>query len=183
MTFDLKPHSFKRRKVAFGEDVEMSSADTEGFHAWTIWRDCSAGVASVFLTSDAKGVMAIKYCTHLLTDSLDMKGVDDVLRWESSALHTPTPLLYLAPYEQHTVSRFDVSEATWKSLFGPSTMGADNITSDHREYVAVEREIDALERRIVRRPSRWRLCSRWALCLCRGCGSATCTLRSSVMAK
>ena len=103
----------------------------------------------MFRTSDEKRVMATKYHTGLLTYGFDMKGVDVALKWATSALDAPTTLLYLALYEQHTTSRFDVFEATQKSLVSPSTMGADKPASDRPDIVIVECEIDVLERRIA----------------------------------
>ena len=98
MASDLQSYSSKRRKVAFGEDVEVPSAN-KLFTAWTTWRDRSAGVVSVFLTSDEKGVMATKYHTRLIISGLDIKGVDAILKCVASALDAPTWLLYLGLYE------------------------------------------------------------------------------------
>ena len=59
----------------------MPLANPEAFHAWTLWRDGSAGVVSVFLTSYEKGVMATKSHTHLLANNLNVKALDVVLKW------------------------------------------------------------------------------------------------------
>ena len=50
--------------------------------------------------------------TRLMTDELDMHGVVKVLSWAVDQLHAPTALLYMSLYEQHSGTKFDVSEAT-----------------------------------------------------------------------
>ena len=64
----------------------------------------------MFLTSNEKGVMATKYHTCLLCDSLGMKGVDSVLKRVVGALDAPRTLLYLSVYDEHRASRFDAPQ-------------------------------------------------------------------------
>ena len=75
--------------------------------------------------------------------------MDAVLKPVAVARDAPTSLLYLALYEWHTTSCIDVLEATWTSLLGPNTMGADESATECFDPLAMECEIHVLERRIV----------------------------------
>ena len=56
-------------------------------------------------------------------------------------------MVYLALYEQHIASYFDVSEATWTSVVGVSIIGADDSASNRSDLAAMEREIDVRGRK------------------------------------
>ena len=96
MTSDLQSPSTKQRKLAFVADAEMP-LDGEPYRAWITWRN-TAAATSAFLTVAEKGSLAAKYHTRLMTDGLDMQGLDALLSCAADELDAPTSPLCMSPY-------------------------------------------------------------------------------------